>query len=215
MPSAGRDQGSGEVSAAVRLGAAMKGAREAAGISRRQFAEKVTWSHSNLADYENGHRVAPVAVVRAYEEKLELTPGSLLELRQVASDEAYGRMRERRPRSSSPPSQTRSRTLPAAQPDVMSKQADPGTAGRPDQLAPAAADSIPTGLMLEERPPAVSRTAWRWIRRRHSARHVETVGFRYRRGFVGGGWGQRIGNGPQPVPPHSGADALRGPPNAQ
>jgi ribosome-binding protein aMBF1 (putative translation factor) len=40
----------GGLSPGVRLSAAMRAAREAKGLSRRQFAQRLEWSHSNLAD---------------------------------------------------------------------------------------------------------------------------------------------------------------------
>ena len=78
MASGEDDQAGGGLRPAARLGAAMKAARETKGLSRRQFAERLGWSHSNLADYENAHRVATVEVVQAYETALGLVPGSLL-----------------------------------------------------------------------------------------------------------------------------------------
>ncbi|HMC08079.1 MAG TPA: helix-turn-helix transcriptional regulator, partial [Actinomycetota bacterium] len=80
----------------------MRGAREARGVSRREFSKRLGWSHSNLADYENGHRVATAEIVQAYETALGLIPGSLVEIWQLASDERHGMMRQRAPRGDSP-----------------------------------------------------------------------------------------------------------------
>jgi tetratricopeptide (TPR) repeat protein len=55
-------------------------------------------SHSNLADYENGHRLAPAEVVQAYERELRLPPGSLVGLWEQARVELLGEMRTRRRR---------------------------------------------------------------------------------------------------------------------
>src|SRR5437667_7419569 len=104
MAGGGEDQAEGGLRPTARLAAAMKAAREAKGLSRRQFAETLGWSHSNLADYENAHRVATAEIVQAYETALGLIPGSLLGIWQVASDEQHGKLRERRPRGSSPDS---------------------------------------------------------------------------------------------------------------
>ena len=48
-----------ELGPEARMGAAMKAAREAKGLSRRALARELYMSHSNLSEYENGHRLAP------------------------------------------------------------------------------------------------------------------------------------------------------------
>jgi transcriptional regulator with XRE-family HTH domain len=83
----------------------MKVAREATGVSRRAFARQLYMSHSNLADYENGHRLAPPHVVESYERELGLPVGSLLELWEKARIELFGEMGDRR-RPWVPPAQT-------------------------------------------------------------------------------------------------------------
>jgi hypothetical protein len=87
-----------ELGPEARMGAAMKAAREARGLSRRAFASQIYMSHSNLAEYENGHRLAPAHVVEAYESQLGLAAGSLLSQWEQARVELYGEMRDRRPR---------------------------------------------------------------------------------------------------------------------
>src|SRR5438270_6263744 len=87
-----------ELGPEARMGAAMKAAREAKGLSRRAFVSQIYMSHSNLAEYENGHRLAPAHVVESYEGQLGLAAGSLLGQWERARVELYGEMRDRRPR---------------------------------------------------------------------------------------------------------------------
>ena len=87
-----------ELGPEARMGAAMKAAREARGLSRRALARELYMSHSNLSEYENGHRLAPAHVVEAYERELRLPRGSLLDEWERARVELYGEMRDRRPR---------------------------------------------------------------------------------------------------------------------
>jgi tetratricopeptide (TPR) repeat protein/transcriptional regulator with XRE-family HTH domain len=67
-------------------------------LSRRELARRLYMSHSNLSDYENGHRFAPAEVVQAYERELKLPPGSLLDLWEQARRELLGEMRTRQRR---------------------------------------------------------------------------------------------------------------------
>src|SRR5436189_6027776 len=82
----------------ARIGAAMKAAREAHNLSRRELARRLYMSHSNLTDYENGHRFAPAEVVQAYERELKLSPGSLVGPWEQARVEFLGELRTRRRR---------------------------------------------------------------------------------------------------------------------
>src|SRR5256885_14651228 len=102
-----RDAASGETAAAVeaRVGAAMKAARanyrdprEPGKLSRRELARRLYMSHSNLTDYENGHRFPPAEVVQAYERELKLLPGSLIDLWEQSRVELLGEMRTRQRR---------------------------------------------------------------------------------------------------------------------
>src|SRR6266566_6897040 len=104
-----RDPASGETSAEARVGAAMKAAREnyhdprePGKLSRRELARRLYMSHSNLTDYENGHRFAPAEVVQAYERELKLSPGSLVGPWEQARVEFLGELRTRRRRWVSP-----------------------------------------------------------------------------------------------------------------
>jgi len=74
----------------ARLGAALRRAREEQGISLRALAKKLYRAHSNLVEYERGHRLAPVDVVKAYETHLSLTPGTLVTLQEGAHSELCG-----------------------------------------------------------------------------------------------------------------------------
>jgi tetratricopeptide (TPR) repeat protein len=67
-------------------------------LSRRELARRLFMSHSNLADYENGHRLPPGEVVQAYERELKLPAGSLLDLWEQARVEVVGEMRTRQRR---------------------------------------------------------------------------------------------------------------------
>src|SRR6266481_7483557 len=89
----------------ARVGAAMKAAREnyhdprePKKLSRRKLARRLYMSHSNLTDYENGHRFPPAEVVQAYERELKLPPGSLVGLWEQARVELLGEMRTRQRR---------------------------------------------------------------------------------------------------------------------
>src|SRR5438876_7802003 len=100
-----RDPASGETSAEARVGAAMKAAREnyrdprePGKLSRRELARRLYMSHSNLTDYENGHRFPPAEVVQAYERELMLLPGSLIDLWEQSRVELLGEMRTRQRR---------------------------------------------------------------------------------------------------------------------
>src|SRR5207244_11456392 len=70
----------------TRVGAAMEAARvsyrdpDTTKLSRRELARRLYMSHSNLTDYENGHRFPPAEVVQAYERELKLPAGSLVRL---------------------------------------------------------------------------------------------------------------------------------------
>jgi transcriptional regulator with XRE-family HTH domain len=97
MPDAGESDDD-ELTPERRVGVAMKAARENKGLSCRALAGKLHMAHSNLSDYENGRRLAPEHILEAYEAELELRAGHLVELRQPAADEVYGKMRHRRRR---------------------------------------------------------------------------------------------------------------------
>ncbi len=78
------------------MGAALRLRREAAGLSLRELARRLQRSHSNLWDYERGHRFAPADIVREYEEVLGLQRASLLDVWERARGELFGEDRTRR-----------------------------------------------------------------------------------------------------------------------
>ena len=79
-----------------RLGAALRRAREERGVSLRALAKRLYRSHSNLVEYERGHRLAPLEVVEAYEAELGLASQMLTSLHERAQLEIYGEDRSRR-----------------------------------------------------------------------------------------------------------------------
>jgi transcriptional regulator with XRE-family HTH domain len=91
----------GELRPEARLGAALRQAREEEGISLRALAKRLNYSaHSNLVEYERGHRLAPLEVVRGYEVALGLAPGTLVDLHEQARFALYGEDGFRRQRPS-------------------------------------------------------------------------------------------------------------------
>jgi transcriptional regulator with XRE-family HTH domain len=72
--------------------------KEGKTLSRRELARRLYMSHSNLTDYENGHRLPPGEIVQAYERELKLPPSSLVDLWEQARVELLGKMRTRQRR---------------------------------------------------------------------------------------------------------------------
>jgi len=66
------------------FGAELRAARKRAGLSLRALARILHRAHSSLVEYERGHRLAPVDVVRAYESALGLKQDTLVALRDNA-----------------------------------------------------------------------------------------------------------------------------------
>src|SRR5437660_7927056 len=64
------EPGAAEARPEALLGAALRRARQAQGISLRGLAKKLYRAHSTLVEYERGHRLAPRDVVQAYETEL-------------------------------------------------------------------------------------------------------------------------------------------------
>ncbi len=88
----------------ARLGAALRTAREAQGISLRALARQLNYSaHSNLVEYERGHRLAPLPVVQGYETALNLPSGSLTALHEEVRSELLDADGFRRPKSGPDP----------------------------------------------------------------------------------------------------------------
>jgi tetratricopeptide (TPR) repeat protein len=141
-----------------RLGAALRSARESRGLSLRALARRLRRSHSNLVEYERGHRLAPLEIVQAYEKELQVTRGTLVGLYERVHFELYGEDRSHRPphalESSSDPG---IRHLPA---DI------PGFTGREAELArlraamvDSTADSAPLGIWIVAGMAGVGKTA--------------------------------------------------------
>src|SRR5207249_3928658 len=80
----------------ARLGAALRRAREARGVSLRALARKLCRSHSTLVEYERGHRLAPLDIAQAYESELGLASGNLVAIQERARLERYGEDRAHR-----------------------------------------------------------------------------------------------------------------------
>lgn len=74
----------------ARLGIALRRARQSRGMSLRALATRLYRSHSNLVEYERGHRLAPRDAVEAYEAELGVAPGTLVALHTKARLELYG-----------------------------------------------------------------------------------------------------------------------------
>jgi transcriptional regulator with XRE-family HTH domain len=97
----GRESGNPPLRPEARLGAALRSAREKRGISLRALARRLYRSHSNLVEYERGHRLAPLDMVRAYEEELGVIQRTLVVVHEKARLELYGEDLSRRPRVNS------------------------------------------------------------------------------------------------------------------
>jgi transcriptional regulator with XRE-family HTH domain len=90
------DAGSAAMRPEERFGAELRRVREERSVSLRGLAKKLSRSHSNLVEYERGHRLAPRDVVEAYEAELGLAPQTLTSLRERAWLEIYGEDQSRR-----------------------------------------------------------------------------------------------------------------------
>jgi tetratricopeptide (TPR) repeat protein/transcriptional regulator with XRE-family HTH domain len=73
-----------------RLGAALRTARAQRGISLRALAKRLFRAHSNLVEYERGHRLAPLDVVQAYEVQLGIPEDTLVAVYEAAYLELHG-----------------------------------------------------------------------------------------------------------------------------
>jgi transcriptional regulator with XRE-family HTH domain len=82
-----------DVSAARRLGIALRQRRLELGMSQRQLARLIGLSaHSNLGDYERGQRIPPGDIVDACEQLLSVEPDFLQALRREALSERARRL---------------------------------------------------------------------------------------------------------------------------
>jgi transcriptional regulator with XRE-family HTH domain len=74
-----------------RVGAALRNARKASGLSLREMARRLNYgSHSTLSEYENGVRMPSEAVVEGYERLLSLKVGTLANALEAANVERHG-----------------------------------------------------------------------------------------------------------------------------
>jgi tetratricopeptide (TPR) repeat protein/transcriptional regulator with XRE-family HTH domain len=108
----------------ARLGAALRAARERQGLSLRGLARRLYRSHSNLVEYERGHRLAPLDVVEAYEAELGAARGSLVAVHELAHLELYGEDRLRRPSPVRKASLPALHQLPADIPDFTGRESE-------------------------------------------------------------------------------------------
>ena len=80
----------------AQFGMRLRKAREQRGISLREMARRLSRAHSNLWDYERGHRLATPDVVAEYESELRMPAGELQTPLEEARLEIFGADRHRR-----------------------------------------------------------------------------------------------------------------------
>ena len=135
-PQTGEDEFADPVLPEALFGLRLRQAREQQGISLREMARRLTRSHSNLWDYERGHRLATAEIVAEYERELDLPEGEL----QVPLEEArrlvYGVDRDRR-RPFRPPA-----AVPPSAPPAKARSGQAGSG--PDSLGPGAYQDSPS-----------------------------------------------------------------------
>jgi tetratricopeptide (TPR) repeat protein/transcriptional regulator with XRE-family HTH domain len=95
-PQTGKTRLADAVTPEAAFGMRLRQAREQEGVSLREMARRLTRSHSNLWDYERGHRLATVEIAVEYERELGLADGELREPLEEARREVYGTDRDRR-----------------------------------------------------------------------------------------------------------------------
>ena len=78
------------------FGLRLRRAREQEGVSLREMARRLIRSHSNLWDYERGHRLATAEIAAEYERELGLAEGELQRPLESARRQVYGVDRDRR-----------------------------------------------------------------------------------------------------------------------
>ena len=78
------------------LRARLRRAREQEGVSLREMARRLIRSHSNLWDYERGHRLATAEIAAEYERECGLAEGELQRPLESARRQVYGVDRDRR-----------------------------------------------------------------------------------------------------------------------
>jgi hypothetical protein len=83
--------GSSDPSPEQVVGAALRSARLAGGLSLREMARRLNYgSHSVLSEYENGAKMPSEMIVEFYEQVLVLTPGTLTEILAAANVARHG-----------------------------------------------------------------------------------------------------------------------------
>src|ERR1700751_827379 len=125
MPQTGATRLDDAVTPEAAFGLRLRRAREQEGVSLRETARRLTRSHSNLWDYERGHRLATVEVAAEYERELGLADGELQEPLEEARREVYGMDRDRRRPFRPPPPAARQDNRPPAVTDVGRAHARP------------------------------------------------------------------------------------------
>jgi transcriptional regulator with XRE-family HTH domain/tetratricopeptide (TPR) repeat protein len=137
-PQTGETRLADAVTPEAAFGTRLRQAREQEGVSLREMARRLTRSHSNLWDYERGHRLATVEVAAEYERELGLADGELQEPLEEARREVYGMDRDRR-RPFRPPPAPRQENRPPAAADVRRSHTRPSGpfVGRDRQMASA------------------------------------------------------------------------------
>jgi tetratricopeptide (TPR) repeat protein/transcriptional regulator with XRE-family HTH domain len=118
---AGRPSLPAEPRPEMRVGAAMRRARETRGVPLRALARRLQRSHSTLVEYERGHRLAPLDVVEAYEAELGVAAGALVGLYEAARLELYGEDRSHRRTYVLKPSLDAPHQLPAHTPHFVGR----------------------------------------------------------------------------------------------
>ncbi len=114
MPHTGATRLDDAVTPEAAFGLRLRRAREQEGVSLREMARRLTRSHSNLWDYERGHRLATAEVVAEYERELGLAPGELQGPLETARRQVYGVDRDRRRPFRPPARAVRAPNLPPA-----------------------------------------------------------------------------------------------------
>src|SRR5262249_25582209 len=99
------------------FGMRLRKAREQEGVSLREMARRLTPAHSNLWDYERGHRLATVEGATDYERELGLATGEQRQPLEEARREVCGTDRDRRRPFRPPPPASRQENRPPAPTD--------------------------------------------------------------------------------------------------
>jgi class 3 adenylate cyclase len=110
----------------ARVGHELRRAREAKRLSLRELARRLQRSHSNLWEYERGHRFPSAEIVREYAHELHIDSGQLLSIWEEARVELFGEDRVRRRRFVSSANNDSLNTAPSDAADEVSDSAPSG-----------------------------------------------------------------------------------------